>query len=180
MEPQAVIIVLIGSPAVVGVLENRHASGPLGWLAFVGIAVFAVGLYFESLADGQLQAFLELDPRPRYLNTGVWKYTRHPNYFGTSTVWWGIWLVAVAGNSAVWWTVAGPLINTIMLTSVLGSKFQDNYMGGRPEYQALMARTRRFLPLPLSADKIATNEARFARPSTARESTPLEREEATV
>ena len=163
MEPQAVIIVLIGSPAVVGILENRSASHPLGWLAFIGIAVFAVGLYFESLADGQLQAFLALEQRPRYLNTGVWKHSRHPNYFGTSTVWWGMWLVAVSANSHIWWTVAGPAVNTIMLTSVLGSKFQDDYMGARPDYQALMARTRRFLPWPpLSAEKIAANEARLA------------------
>ena len=162
MEPQAVIIVLIGSPAVVGVLESRHAAGPVGWLAFVGIAVFAVGLYFESLADGQLQAFLELPERPRYLNTGVWKHTRHPNYFGTSTVWWGVWLVAVSANSHVWWTVAGPLVNTIMLTSVLGSKFQDDYMGSRPEYRALMARTRRFLPLPLPLRKQAAVQPRPA------------------
>jgi steroid 5-alpha reductase family enzyme len=164
MEPQAVIIVLIGSPAVVGILENRHANHPLGWLAFIGIAVFAVGLYFESLADGQLQAFLALpaEGRPRYLNTGVWKNSRHPNYFGTTTVWWGMWLVAVSANSHVWWTVAGPAINTIMLTSVLGSKFQDDYMGARPEYQKLMARTRRFLPWPpLPPEKIAANEAKI-------------------
>jgi steroid 5-alpha reductase family enzyme len=73
-----------------------------------------------------------------------------------------MWLVAVAGNPDCWWTVAGPIINTIMLTSVLGSAFQDNYMGVRPEYQELMARTRRFLPLPLSADTIARNQARLA------------------
>jgi steroid 5-alpha reductase family enzyme len=162
MEPQAVIIVLIGSPAVVGILENRGDNGPLTALAFLGIFVFGIGLYFESLADGQLQSFLALKERPRYLNTGVWTYSRHPNYFGTTTVWWGMWLVAVAGNSDVWWTVAGPAINTIMLTSVLGSAFQDNYMGARPEYQKLMARTRRFLPIPLGADAIAANEAKIA------------------
>jgi steroid 5-alpha reductase family enzyme len=162
MEPQAVIIVLIGSPAVVGVLENRGGGHPLGWLAFLGIAVFGVGLYFESLADGQLQAFLALDKRPRYLNSGVWKHSRHPNYFGTTTVWWGMWLVAVSANSHIWWTVIGPAINTLMLTSVLGSKFQDDYMGSRPEYRTLMAHTRRFLPLPLSPEKIAANEARIA------------------
>jgi len=162
MEPQAVIIVLIGSPAVVGILESRHSTHPLGWLAFIGFAVFAVGLYFESLADGQLQAFLALKERPRYLNTGVWTNSRHPNYFGTTTVWWGIWLVAVSADSHVWWTVAGPLINTIMLTSVLGSKFQDDYMGARPEYQALMARTRRFLPWPpLSPEQVAANESKI-------------------
>jgi steroid 5-alpha reductase family enzyme len=151
MEPQALIIVLIGSPAVAGILLSRAPHGQLGPLAGLGVAVFAVGLYFESLADGQLQAFLAQETRPRYLNTGVWKHSRHPNYFGTTTVWWGIWLVAIDGNWSAWWTVAGPLANTIMLTSVLGSAFQDNYMGSRPDYQQLMARTRRFLPLPISA-----------------------------
>ncbi|HEX6389307.1 MAG TPA: DUF1295 domain-containing protein [Solirubrobacteraceae bacterium] len=162
MEPQAVIIVLIGSPAVVGILLSRAPDGQLGVLAALGLAIFAIGLYFESLADGQLQAFLAQEQRPRYLNTGVWKYSRHPNYFGTTTVWWGMWLVAIDGNWDAWWTVAGPLANTIMLTSVLGSKFQDNYMGSRPDYQQLMARTRRFLPLPLSAETIAANEAKIA------------------
>jgi steroid 5-alpha reductase family enzyme len=170
MEPQAVIIVLIGSPAVVGILESRGPDSQLNALAYLGIAVFAVGLYFESLADGQLQSFLALpkEGRPRYLNTGVWTHTRHPNYFGTSTVWWGMWLVAVAGNWAAWWTVAGPLINTIMLTSVLGSKFQDDYMGSRPDYQELMRRTRRFLPLPVSKSQ-AAEPAEEATPAGERE-----------
>jgi steroid 5-alpha reductase family enzyme len=162
MEPQAVVIVLIGMPAVVGILANRAPNGGIGPVGFAGLLVFMVGLYFETVADAQLQAFLALDQRPRYLNTGVWKHSRHPNYFGTTTVWWGMWLVAVAGNPTYWWTVAGPVLNTIMLTSVLGSAFQDNYMGVRPEYQELMARTRRFLPLPLSADAIARNQARLA------------------
>jgi steroid 5-alpha reductase family enzyme len=162
MEPQAVIIVLIGSPVVVGILENRQPSGGITLLAFVGLVMFMVGLYFETAADAQLQAFLALEQRPRYLNTGVWKHSRHPNYFGTTTVWWGMWLVAVAGNPDIWWTVAGPILNTIMLTSVLGSAFQDNFMGVRPEYQELMARTRRFLPLPLSANALARNQERLA------------------
>jgi steroid 5-alpha reductase family enzyme len=148
MEPQAILIALVGSPVVVGILESRHDRGPLGWLAFVGIAVFAVGLYFESLADGQLQAFLALEPRPRYLNTGVWKHSRHPNYFGTTTVWWGMWIVAVSGNSAVWWTAIGPVINTLMLTVLTGTRMTDSIMGSRPHYRELMTRTRGFFPLP--------------------------------
>jgi steroid 5-alpha reductase family enzyme len=162
MEPQAVVIVLIGMPAVVGILKNRAPNGGIGLLAFAGLLVFMVGLYFETVADAQLQAFLAQHQRPRYLNTGVWTHSRHPNYFGTTTVWWGMWLVAVAGNPECWWTVAGPILNTIMLTSVLGSAFQDNYMGVRPEYQELMARTRRFLPLPLSPDALARNQTRLA------------------
>ena len=162
MEPQAVIIVLIGMPAVVGILENRQPAGGITALAFLGLLVFMVGLYFETVADAQLQSFLALPERPRYLNTGVWTHTRHPNYFGTTTVWWGMWLVAVAGNTSCWWTVAGPILNTIMLTSVLGSAFQDTYMGTRPEYQELMVRTRRFLPLPMSSHAIARNRDRLA------------------
>jgi steroid 5-alpha reductase family enzyme len=162
MEPQAVVIVLIGAPVVIGILQNREANGGIGVLGFAGLLVFMVGLYFETVADAQLQAFLAQEQRPRYLNTGVWKFSRHPNYFGTTTVWWGMWLVAMDGNTAAWWTVAGPVLNTIMLTSVLGSAFQDNYMGSRPEYQELMVRTRRFLPIPLSEAAIARNEARLA------------------
>jgi steroid 5-alpha reductase family enzyme len=160
MEPQAVIIVLIGSPAVVGILLSRHSTGQLGVLSALGLVIFAVGLYYESLAGGQLQAFLAIprDQRPRYLNTGVWAHSRHPNYFGTTTVWWGIWLVAIDGNWDAWWTVGGPLVNTIMLTSVLGSAFQNTYMGLRLEPQRLIARTRGFLPLPLSRSRRDANE----------------------
>ncbi len=165
MEPQAVIIVLIGAPAVWGVLANRGADGGFGALAALGMAIFAVGFYHETLGDGQLQAFLAQpkEGRARYLNTGVWTHSRHPHYFGNTLVWWGIWLVAMDGNAAdVWWTAVGPLINTIMLTSVLGTKFQDDYMGSRPEYRELMARTRGFLPIPLSRKQLEAKQTKLA------------------
>ena len=160
MEPQAVLIVVVGSPAVWGVLASARTTEQLGPLAALGMLVFGIGLYFETAADAQLQAFLADQPhnKGRYLRTGVWTHSRHPNYFGTSTSWWGIWLVAVAGNPSAWWTAIGPLINTLMLTSVLGSKYQDRYMGDRPEYQELMRRTRSFLPLPVKAARPTTSE----------------------
>lgn len=150
MEPQAIVIIVIGLPAVWGVLANTApGSGPLDWLSFLGMAVFGCGYYFETVADGQLQAFkADTNNRGRYLRTGVWTHTRHPNYFGNTVVWWGIWLVAVAGNPHVWWTVAGPLFNTIMLTRILGRAFQDKFMGSRPAYQKVMAETNGFLPIP--------------------------------
>jgi steroid 5-alpha reductase family enzyme len=150
MEPQAVVIILIGLPAVWGVLAARDTSNAPGLLAAVGLLVFGVGYYFETVGDGQLQAYLADPERTpgRYLRTGVWTHTRHPNYFGNTLVWWGVWIVAVAGNPEAWWTVVGPLVNTIMLTKVLGSAYQDKYMGDRPEYQEHMTRTRAFLPLP--------------------------------
>ena len=151
MEPQAIVIALIGVPAVWGVLANQQPNGPLNWIAWLGILVFGVGYYFETVADGQLQAFkADKANKGRYLRTGVWTHTRHPNYFGNSVVWWGIWLVAFAGNHDIWWTVVGPVMNTIMLTSILGRAFQDKFMGVRPEYQQLMAETNSFLPIPKS------------------------------
>ncbi len=148
-EPQALIIVLIGLPSVLGILSTRAAGSPLNLLAACGVLVFGIGFYFEVVADGQLQAFkADAHNKGRYLRTGVWTYTRHPNYFGNCTVWWGIWLVAVAGNSAIWWTVIAPAFNTLMLTSLFGRALQDSLMGVRPEYQQLMRETNSFLPLP--------------------------------
>lgn len=149
IEPQSLVLILVGLPGVVGILGNRDADlDQLGVLTVLGVAIFGVGLYYEAVADTQLQAFLALPTRPRYLNTGVWTYSRHPNYFGNVLVWWGIWIVAVAGNPDIWWCVVGPVVNTLMMTKVLGSTYQDKVMGDRPEYQALMARTRPFLPFP--------------------------------
>ena len=147
--------------SVVGILENRGSDANINVIAMIGILVFGIGSYFEWLADGQLQAFLanKENNKNRYLSTGVWTHTRHPNYFGNTCVWWGIWLVAISGNfESTWWTAAGPLVNTIMLTSVLGSTFADNRLGKRPEYQLLMARTRRFLPIPLPRNKVQEQE----------------------
>jgi steroid 5-alpha reductase family enzyme len=149
MHPQTVTIIVIGLPSVWGVLTMQEANGSLGLLSYFGMMVFGIGYYFETVADGQLQAFkADSNNKGRYLRTGVWTNTRHPNYFGNTCVWWGIWIVAVSGNPDIWWTIAGPLFNSIMLTKILGKSFQDNFMGVRPEYQKLMAETNGFLPWP--------------------------------
>jgi steroid 5-alpha reductase family enzyme len=154
MEPQAIVISVIGLPAVwamIAVTPASESAHSLGWLRAVGLLCFGVGYYFETVADGQLQAF-KADPhnKGRYLRTGVWTHTRHPNYFGNTVVWWGIYFTAVSGNPDIWWVIVGPVFNTIMLTGILGRAFQDKYMGSRPEYQKVMAETSGFLPFPKS------------------------------
>ncbi|MDB5971495.1 MAG: hypothetical protein JWQ90_3945 [Hydrocarboniphaga sp.] len=150
MEPQAIVIAVIGLPAVFGVLAAKDAmGGELNWLSLVGMAVFGYGYYFETVADGQLQAFkADANNKGRYLRTGVWTYTRHPNYFGNTVVWWGIYIVAVSAHPEIWWTIAGPAFNTIMLTGILGKAFQDKFMGSRPAYQKVISETSSFLPIP--------------------------------
>lgn len=147
MQPQTLVIMIIGLPAYFGILEMSDGSPGLNLLCVLGMLLFGIGSYYEWLADGQLQAFKE-DPanKGRYTDYGVWKLSRHPNYFGNACVWWGIYLVVIAGNLDLWWTIAGPLMNTLMLTKILGTAFQDRHMGSRPEYAELIKRSSGFLP----------------------------------
>ena len=149
LQPQTAMITLGSLASSMGIMANATGNAPLNIFSCIGILIFGIGFYFETVADGQLQSF-KADPvnKGRYLNTGVWTYTRHPNYFGNVVVWWGIYIVAVAGNPSCWWIVIGPIVNTILLTGVVGRAFQDKFMGSRPEYQELMSKTNSFLPIP--------------------------------
>src|SRR5690606_31391963 len=149
MHPQTITIAVIGLPAVWGVLSIQEPNGSLGLLSFLGLLVFGIGYYFETVGDGQLQAFkADSNNKCRYLRTGVWTNTRQPPYFVNSMVWWGIWIVAVARNPDIWWTIAGPLFYSIILTTLLRKSFQDNFMGSRPDYQKVIAETNSILPRP--------------------------------
>jgi len=146
MHPQTIVIMLISFPTIFGIVDALPPH-PFGLLEIVAMSVFGVGLYYEWAADCQLEAF-KADPhnKGRYLETGVWALTRHPNYFGNTVVWWGIYIMALASNPHLWWTIIGPATDTFMLTKVLGTAFQDKFMGSRPEYQELMKRRSGFFP----------------------------------
>ena len=82
------------------------------------------------------------------MDRGLWKYTRHPNYFGDATVWWGLWLVAV-GSGAAWWTFVGPLLMTYLIVNVSGAKMLEADMAERrPAYREYQERTSMIFPLP--------------------------------
>jgi steroid 5-alpha reductase family enzyme len=122
-------------PAVLGVLDA------------VGAAVWAVGLAFEAIGDWQLGRF-KADPvnRGTVMDRGLWRYTRHPNYFGDFTVWWGIYLVALSAGA--WWTLPGPLVMSLLLTRVSGKDHLERTMSRRPGYAEYVRRTSGFVPLP--------------------------------
>ncbi len=119
--------------------------GPLDW---IGAGVWAVGLLFEALGDAQLSRF-KADPAHRgaVMDRGLWRYTRHPNYFGDFLVWWGIYLIALSTGSA-WWSVAGPLVMSTLLIRVSGKGHLEKRMLERPGYAEYVARTSGFVPLP--------------------------------
>jgi steroid 5-alpha reductase family enzyme len=128
------------------------AERPMGPLDIAGVALFAVGLTFEAVGDAQLSRFLA-DPGNlgKVMESGLWRYTRHPNYFGDALVWWGLGLVGAA--SGAWWCLLGPALMTFLLVRVSGvSLLEKDIAGRRPEYVAYVRRTSPFLPLPPARD----------------------------
>jgi steroid 5-alpha reductase family enzyme len=125
-------------------------DGALGALDAAGVALWAVGLFFEALGDAQMARF-KADPRnrthpPRVMDRGLWRYTRHPNYFGDFCVWWGITLIAVSAGA--WWTLPGPLLLSLLLTRVSGKDHLERTLSARPGYADYVRRTSGFVPLP--------------------------------
>jgi steroid 5-alpha reductase family enzyme len=122
---------------------------PIAWIAGVGVAVYAVGLTFEALGDAQLRRF-KADPANagRVMDRGLWSWTRHPNYFGDATVWWGVWIVAASSGLAVL-SVAGPIAMTWLLTSVSGRPLLEKSLSrSKDGWDDYVARTSSFLPRP--------------------------------
>ncbi len=126
----------IGSPA------------PLNAIDAAGIALFGFGLAFEAIADWQLARFkADAANAGRVMDRGLWRYTRHPNYFGEACVWWGIWLVAAAAGA--WWTLFAPLLMSFLLLRVSGVALLERDIGERrPAYREYAARTNAFFPGP--------------------------------
>lgn len=147
---QAVLLFIVCLPAQLGILasEQPQELGTLGW---IGLALYLVGITFEWVGDYQLKQF-RADPANdgQVLDTGLWRYTRHPNYFGDAAAWWGIWLAA---SSAGWeiaaWSVIGPIFLTFTLVKWSGAALLEKGMSKtRPKYSDYKQRTSAFIPLP--------------------------------
>jgi steroid 5-alpha reductase family enzyme len=115
-------------------------------LIAAGIAVWAVGFFFESVGDHQLKQFIKNpENKGKLMTSGLWRYTRHPNYFGEATMWWGMMLIALgAGASAL--SVLSPLTITFLLLFVSGVPLLEKSMMERPDFQEYAAQTSKFIP----------------------------------
>jgi steroid 5-alpha reductase family enzyme len=125
------------------------APAALGPMAWVGVALAILGLAFEALGDWQLSRF-KADPanRGKVLDTGLWRYTRHPNYFGDACVWWGLWLIA-AETAPGLWSLPGPIFLTFTLTRWSGAPtIEGRLRKTRPGYEDYVRRTSGFVPWP--------------------------------
>ncbi len=129
-------------------------STPVGPLAIIGTFLWLIGYMFEAIGDAQLTAFRKKhkDYNGPYadkpvLDTGLWKYTRHPNYFGNACMWWGIWLTACAAPWG-WTTLFSPVIMTFLLVRISGKDLLERQLNKRKAYQDYVKRTSGFIPLP--------------------------------
>ena len=147
---QAVLLFLVSSPAQAGILGGDPAS-PITALTLAGIALYLVGIFFEWVGDWQLSKF-KADPanKGEVMDKGLWRFTRHPNYFGDACAWWGIWIVvaSVSWDIALW-TIAGPIFLTFTLVKWSGvALLEKGLKHSRPGYEAYKRRTSAFIPMP--------------------------------
>jgi len=141
---QAVLAWIISLPLAGAVAGDA----PLGLLDWLGVALWAIGLYFEAVGDWQLARFkADRANAGRVMDRGLWRYTRHPNYFGDFCVWWGLYLLALSAGA--WWTVVGPLIMSFLLLRFSGVRLLERDIGERrPAYAEYVRRTNAFFPGP--------------------------------
>jgi steroid 5-alpha reductase family enzyme len=144
---QGVIMWTVSLPVQMGQVPDSPDS--LGLVELLGVVIFGVGLFFEAVGDRQLARF-KADPsnQGQVMDTGLWRYTRHPNYFGDCCVWWGLYVVTAAtGVGAL--SVVGPIVMTVFLLRVSGvALLERSITKRRPGYEAYIATTNAFFPGP--------------------------------
>jgi steroid 5-alpha reductase family enzyme len=123
-------------------------AASLGLYAGVGVCIWLIGFFFEARGDAELARFLK-DPQNKgtLIQTGLWRYTRHPNYFGEVTQWWGIWVIAL---SVPWGylSVIGPLMITLLILKISGIPLLEKKMELHPDFAEYKRKTSIFFPLP--------------------------------
>ena len=141
---QAVLAWIVSLP----LLAVAGSEAPQGWLDLVGAALVLFGIGFEAVADWQVARFRAKSRAPgSVLDTGLWRYSRHPNYFGEFCVWWGFGLIALGAGA--WWALASPLLMTVLLLRVSGVTLLESDLAERkPAYREYMQRTNAFFPGP--------------------------------
>ena len=140
---QGAVVLVVALPILLAI---AHPGNGLRWTDFLGALLFGCGFFFEAVGDWQLSRF-KRDPahRGRIIETGLWRYTRHPNYFGEAVLWWGIFIIGL-GSPAGLWGLISPLTICFLLLKVSGIPMLEAKYLGNPQFEAYKARTNAFFP----------------------------------
>lgn len=142
---QGTLLFLVVSPVL---LINRHMGAEFGVLDMIGGAIWLGGFLFEVVGDAQLARFIQNPAnKGQLMQSGLWAYTRHPNYFGEVTQWWGVWLIALSVPNG-WLGIVGPLTITFLILKVSGIPLLEKKMAENPEFAEYQRKTSMFFPLP--------------------------------
>jgi len=140
---QGILLTLISFPII---LVNRSATSSLGIIDGLGVLVFWAGFLFELVADHQKSVFKRRpENRNRLMTQGLWKFSRHPNYFGESLLWWGIWMISLSVPRG-WAGLISPVLLTILLVFVSGIPLLEKKYAGRRDFSEYKSRTSVFIP----------------------------------
>ncbi len=142
---QGLFLFLIVIPVL---LINKSAGTALGILDLLGVAVWIFGFYFEAVGDAQLARFIKNpENKGKLMQSGLWAYTRHPNYFGEVTQWWGLWLVALSIPNG-WFGIIGPITITFLILKVSGIPMLEKKMAENPKFAEYKRMVSVFIPMP--------------------------------
>lgn len=142
---QGALLYIIILPVLV---INKNVGPALGWLDIAGAAIWLFGFYFEVVGDAQLSGFIKNPAnKGKLMQSGLWAYTRHPNYFGEVTLWWGIWLIALSVPGGLL-SAIGPITITFLILKVSGIPLLEQKMAENPEFESYKNRVSMFIPLP--------------------------------
>ena len=146
---QFLLNAIIGFPIVYVNLQGARSPDFFTWL---GLIVWLCGFAFEVIGDEQLRRFkLKPEGKGKLMTTGLWAWTRHPNYFGEALTWWGLFLISLTGDISRFWLIFSPLLITFLLVYVSGVPLLEKKYEGRADWEAYKKRTAKFIPRPPKA-----------------------------
>lgn len=142
---QGILLYIISLPLQ---FINYDSKSPFNVIDIIGLLVWSCGFFFESVADHQLSLFIR-NPlnKGKIMTDGLWRYSRHPNYFGEVVQWWGIYIIALSIPNG-WATIISPLTITTLILFVSGIPLLEKKYEGRPDFELYKKRTSIFIPLP--------------------------------
>lgn len=142
---QAVLASIISLP-VVAAMDGQNDSSNIGYIEYIAIVIWTIGFLYESIADWQLAKFKSDESNMnKVMDTGLWRNTRHPNYFGETLIWWGFYLYAF--SSGPWWIILSPLLMSWLLLKFSGVvMLEETIVKRRPKYQSYIDKTNVFFP----------------------------------
>lgn len=140
---QGTIMLIVAYPII---LNNSTATGAIGVVEILGLMIWVFGFGFEVIGDYQLKRFkANKNNKGRIIKEGLWRYTRHPNYFGEAVLWWGIFLICLPSNSGII-GIMSPILMTYLLMFVSGVPMLENHYKDHYEYQEYAKVTNKFFP----------------------------------